>query len=158
MIIPVGSIHSSLGSIEFHSWRLFIAVSALPSILGALLYFILPESPRFLLEVGKERKAVKVLERVYKINHLFRKNVPEFPVSSPTPLSVYCAFSCPVERVNKQWLVILYKSRRLSVYIRGGSRGGSMGSNEPPFLTSCLVLSLYSSVKSRLHRTPHAFS
>ena len=29
-----------------------------------------------------------------------------------------------------------------------------MGSDEPPFLTSCLVLSLYSSVKSRLHRTP----
>ena len=39
--------------------------------------------------------------------------------------------------------------------LRGGSRGGSMGSNEPPFLISCLVLSLYSSV---LHRTPHAFS
>ena len=89
MIIPVGSIHSSLGSIEFHSWRLFIAVSALPSILGALLYFILPESPRFLLEVGKERKAVKVLERVYKINHLFRRNVPEFPVSSPATPCVY---------------------------------------------------------------------
>ena len=29
-----------------------------------------------------------------------------------------------------------------------------MGSDEPPFLTSCLVLSLYSSVKFRLHRTP----
>ena len=29
-----------------------------------------------------------------------------------------------------------------------------MGSDEPPFLTSYLVLSLYSSVKSRLHRTP----
>ena len=81
MIIPVGSIHSSLGAVQFHSWRLFIAVSALPSVLGALLYFILPESPRYLLEVGKERKAVKILERVYKINHLFRKDVPEFPVS-----------------------------------------------------------------------------
>lgn len=81
MIIPFGNIHSTLGSIQFHSWRLFIAVSALPSILGALLYFILPESPRYLLEVGKERKAVKILERVYRINNLFRKNVPEFPVS-----------------------------------------------------------------------------
>ena len=81
MIIPVGSIHSTLGSIQFHSWRLFIAISALPSILGALLYFILPESPRYLLEVGKERKAVQILERVYKINNLFRKDVPEFPVS-----------------------------------------------------------------------------
>ena len=81
MIIPVANIHTSFGSYQFHSWRLFLAVSALPSILGALLYFILPESPRYLLEVGKERKAVKVLETVYKINHLFRKNVPEYPVS-----------------------------------------------------------------------------
>jgi VNT family MFS transporter (synaptic vesicle glycoprotein 2) len=99
MIIPVGSIHGSLGSIQFHSWRLFIAVSALPSILGALLYFILPESPRYLLEVGKERKAVKILERVYKINHLFRRNVPEFPVS----LSVPC--TCTYLVVNEPYVI-----------------------------------------------------
>lgn len=36
-----------------HSWRVFIAVSALPSLIGVVLYvLLLPESPRFLLEVG----------------------------------------------------------------------------------------------------------
>ena len=82
IIIPQGNINAPLGMIHFRSWRLFLAVSALPSILGSLLYFILPESPRYLLEVGKERKALKVLRLVYKINHLFRKDVPEYPVST----------------------------------------------------------------------------
>ena len=36
-----------------HSWRVFIALSAVPSLVGALLYFFLPESPRFLLEVRR---------------------------------------------------------------------------------------------------------
>ena len=54
--------------------------------------------------------------------------------------------------------VVLVNGLYCAISFRGGSRGGSMGSDEPPFLTSPLVLSLYSSVKSRLHRTPHAFS
>ena len=51
IILPV-QFHSSLGSITFHSWRLYILISALPSITGAVLFFVMPESPRFLLEVG----------------------------------------------------------------------------------------------------------
>lgn len=88
IIIPLGNIQTSIGSIEFHSWRLFIAISAVPSILGALFYLIMPESPRYLLEVGKERKALKVLQRVYRINHLFRKEVPDYPVSGFMPLHI----------------------------------------------------------------------
>ena len=51
MIVPA-EINLSLGSLQIHSWRVFIIVSSIPSILGACLYFFLPESPRFLLEVG----------------------------------------------------------------------------------------------------------
>ena len=51
------------------------------------------------------------------------------------------------------------KAAYLAISLRQGRiQTGSMGSNEPRFLISCLVLSLYSSVKSTLHRTPHAFS
>ena len=35
----------------FHSWRLYIFLSSLPAFCGALLYLLLPESPRYLLEV-----------------------------------------------------------------------------------------------------------
>jgi len=38
---------------EVISWRVFIAIAALPTFLGAVIYIFLPESPRFLLEVGQ---------------------------------------------------------------------------------------------------------
>ena len=50
-IIPRTNIDISMGLFHFHSWRLFLAVSALPSLLGVFLYWFLPESPRYLLEV-----------------------------------------------------------------------------------------------------------
>lgn len=78
-IIPQGSINASLGEFRFHSWRLFIAVSAIPSFIGAFLYFLLPESPRFLLEVGKQEKAMKGLRLAHRINRLFREK-KDYPV------------------------------------------------------------------------------
>ena len=80
ILIPMISIQPSFGSFRFHSWRIFLAMSALPSILGALLYLMMPETPRYLLEAGKERKALKILQMVHRVNHLFKKEVPEYPV------------------------------------------------------------------------------
>ena len=65
--------------------------------------------------------------------------------------------SVATNHLSFSWYFSMQKLAPTIVVRSGGSRGGSMGSDEPPFLTSCLVLSLYSSVKSRLHRTPHAF-
>ena len=56
-IIPQGNIDIPLGNFTFHSWRLFIAVSALPSFIGAIMYLFLPESPRYLLEVSLGRNS-----------------------------------------------------------------------------------------------------
>lgn len=80
-IIPRTNIDFSLGLFRFHSWRLFIAVSALPSVLGVFLYWFLPESPRYLLEVGKEKEAIKVLKAVHRINH-WRDKDAVYPVKS----------------------------------------------------------------------------
>ena len=51
IIIPRQNIQIPMGDITITSWRVFIAVSAAPSLIGALLYSVLPESPRFSLEV-----------------------------------------------------------------------------------------------------------
>ena len=51
IIIPQTGIDFSMGLFRFHSWRLFLIVSAIPSLLGVVLYWFLPESPRYLLEV-----------------------------------------------------------------------------------------------------------
>eukprot|EP00731_Ephydatia_muelleri_P012149 Em0006g1043a len=80
MIVPA-EINLSLGSLQIHSWRVFIIVSSIPSILGACLYFFLPESPRFLLEVGKQEQAMKGLRLAYRLNHIHRPG-KEFPIKS----------------------------------------------------------------------------
>ncbi len=52
-IIPRTGINFALGDLQFHSWRLFIIISAMPSLVGCIFYLFLPESPRFLLEVSE---------------------------------------------------------------------------------------------------------
>ena len=93
ILIPMTSIQPSFGSFRFHSWRIFLALSALPSILGALLYLVMPETPRYLLEAGKEGKALKILQMVYRINHLHKKDVPEYPVIIVTVYSLSISYN-----------------------------------------------------------------
>ena len=54
LLLPLEISGVSIGSLQMHSWRVFLALSAIPSIVGAGLFFVLPESPRFLLEVRKK--------------------------------------------------------------------------------------------------------
>ncbi|XP_047531706.1 putative transporter svop-1 [Vanessa atalanta] len=55
-------------NIEFTSWRLLNLVFATPCALGAVGMYFSYESPRFLLSVGEEEKALKVLKGIYMIN------------------------------------------------------------------------------------------
>lgn len=52
LLLPLNISGISIGAVSLHSWRVFLILSAIPSLLGALLYIIMPESPRFLLEVS----------------------------------------------------------------------------------------------------------
>ena len=52
LLLPLNLGDVYLGSITLHSWRVFLMVSAIPALLGAMLFLVLPESPRFLLEVS----------------------------------------------------------------------------------------------------------
>lgn len=52
MIIPRVEINSKIfGSLNYGSWRIFVAVGAFPSLSSAVLFLFLPESPKFLLKV-----------------------------------------------------------------------------------------------------------
>ncbi|XP_049885622.1 synaptic vesicle glycoprotein 2B-like [Pectinophora gossypiella] len=56
------------GYIEIHSWNIYLCVSAGWGLLAAIMYWNLPESPKFLLSHGQEKEALQVLQRIYHVN------------------------------------------------------------------------------------------
>jgi len=52
----------------YNSWRIFVAVSALPSFLVSAALVFMPESPRFLLSKGREEETLSVLRDIYFTN------------------------------------------------------------------------------------------
>lgn len=66
-------------SFQFDSWRMYVAICGLPSVIMGLIMTQMPESPRFLLLQGKLLNAWKVLLLMFKINT--GRNSVDFPVS-----------------------------------------------------------------------------
>nr|CAD7409773.1 unnamed protein product [Timema cristinae] len=68
LVIPLTWNFALLG-ITFNSWRLFVVLCALPSILTCfLIHNLLPESPKFLINQGKIDEALQVLRAMYVNN------------------------------------------------------------------------------------------
>ncbi|XP_072272385.1 synaptic vesicle glycoprotein 2C [Pyxicephalus adspersus] len=68
-IIPHYGWSFSMGSAyQFHSWRVFVIVCALPCVSAVVALTFMPESPRFLLEVGKHDEAWMILKQIHDTN------------------------------------------------------------------------------------------
>ncbi|XP_048875023.1 synaptic vesicle glycoprotein 2C-like [Brienomyrus brachyistius] len=68
-IIPHYGWSFSMGSAyQFHSWRVFVVVCALPCVCSVVSLTFVPESPRFFLEVGKHDEAWMVLKHIHDTN------------------------------------------------------------------------------------------
>uniref|UniRef100_A0A8C2CGS7 Synaptic vesicle glycoprotein 2Bb n=1 Tax=Cyprinus carpio TaxID=7962 RepID=A0A8C2CGS7_CYPCA len=68
-IIPRYGWGFSMGTeFQFHSWRVFVLVCALPAIAAFLGLMFMPESPRFLLENAKHDEAWMILKQVHDTN------------------------------------------------------------------------------------------
>ncbi|XP_017783594.1 PREDICTED: synaptic vesicle glycoprotein 2C-like [Nicrophorus vespilloides] len=53
---------------EFLPWRLFILISSAPTLSACVALFFLPESPKYLLQVGRDKEALKVLRTIHSWN------------------------------------------------------------------------------------------
>nr|XP_006626776.1 PREDICTED: synaptic vesicle glycoprotein 2C [Lepisosteus oculatus] len=68
-IIPHYGWSFSMGSAyQFHSWRVFVVVCALPCVSAVVALTFMPESPRFFLEVGKHDEAWMILKQIHDTN------------------------------------------------------------------------------------------
>ena len=68
VVYYVNSLIANLGdnawNVDAYGWRWMFASGALPAVLFFVLLFLVPESPRWLTERGREPEALAVLERV----------------------------------------------------------------------------------------------
>uniref|UniRef100_W8CAB0 Synaptic vesicle glycoprotein 2B n=1 Tax=Ceratitis capitata TaxID=7213 RepID=W8CAB0_CERCA len=64
--------------LQFHSWQVFLAISAIPSLLGGTLLSFFPESPKFLMSQGRNAEALRVFQKIYALNS--RKPRTDFPI------------------------------------------------------------------------------
>ncbi|XP_029951656.1 synaptic vesicle glycoprotein 2B-like [Salarias fasciatus] len=86
MVIPASWAHFSVFQLHFQSWRLFVLLCPVPSITSALLFrLLMPESPKFLMEVGREKEAVHVFRLMFGLNT--RRKEKTFPEFSLCPAS-----------------------------------------------------------------------
>jgi len=78
LIIPIAPLGHLL-NLPYNSWRLYLAICTLPAISSGLVFSCMPESPKYLMEVGHKEEALRVFERMYRINS-YRSNKSEFDV------------------------------------------------------------------------------
>ncbi|XP_035784664.1 synaptic vesicle glycoprotein 2B-like isoform X1 [Anopheles albimanus] len=68
LVIPLDLRYVSDHGFRLASWNLFVALSAIPSLLLGVWLFSFPESPKFLIECGEEELAIEVLKDIFRAN------------------------------------------------------------------------------------------
>ncbi|XP_059808469.1 synaptic vesicle glycoprotein 2B-like isoform X3 [Hypanus sabinus] len=100
----------SMGSsFQFHSWRLFVVVCAIPCLSALIGLVFMPESPRYLLEIGKHDEAWMILKQIYDTN-MRAKGHPEavFTVShikTPIQMDEFIEIQSSTGTWFQRWLV-----------------------------------------------------
>ncbi|KAH9489157.1 Synaptic vesicle glycoprotein 2C [Bulinus truncatus] len=68
IVIPREYLSFSSDGFIFHSWRVFVVLCTLPSLTAAIMFVLMPESPKFLLQRGNEQEAISVLNQIHSSN------------------------------------------------------------------------------------------
>ncbi|KAL7303522.1 hypothetical protein TKK_0003686 [Trichogramma kaykai] len=64
----------------YPTWRIYLLINGLPSILGVITACLLPKSPKFLIAQGKREDALRILAKMYRWNH--RDSNCEYPITN----------------------------------------------------------------------------
>lgn len=56
------------GAFVYNSWRIYLTVCALPTLIGVVFLFFFPESPKFLMSQGRNEEALNVFRKMYTMN------------------------------------------------------------------------------------------
>ncbi|KAG5872869.1 hypothetical protein JTB14_006599 [Gonioctena quinquepunctata] len=72
-VLPRNLDFVAFGLIGYHSWNVFLFICALPAIISGMAYYFMPESPKFLMTLGRNDEALEVFRKVYEMNTGFSK-------------------------------------------------------------------------------------
>ncbi|XP_006771850.1 PREDICTED: synaptic vesicle glycoprotein 2B [Myotis davidii] len=112
-IIPHYGWGFSMGThYHYHSWRVFVIVCALPCTVSLVALRFMPESPRFLLEMGKHDEAWMILKKVHDTN-MRAKGTPE-KVFTVWDNAQYCLLG--PYRMNTLVLAVVWFTMAFSYY------------------------------------------
>ncbi|XP_063923257.1 synaptic vesicle glycoprotein 2C-like isoform X2 [Zophobas morio] len=67
-------------SVVLRPWNLFLLVCAIPSLVSGIIFIFMPESPKFLMTVGRNEEALAVFRTVYALNT--GNNKQNFPIQT----------------------------------------------------------------------------
>lgn len=56
------------GAFEYNSWRIFLSLCGVPTLIGVLCLCMFPESPKFLMSQGRNEDALRVFKLMYRLN------------------------------------------------------------------------------------------
>ncbi|XP_008201350.1 synaptic vesicle glycoprotein 2B isoform X2 [Tribolium castaneum] len=79
-VLPLDINFGIFGSFEFHAWNLFLFVTTFPTLIAGVLFFLMPESPKYLMSKGNNEDALQVYRKIFKLNK--RQPKENFPFKS----------------------------------------------------------------------------
>lgn len=88
-------------------WRYIFAVTAIPALLGVGLRFLVPESPLYLLRLGKAEEAKAVLDRILAVNGKAALGT-DVSLALPAASGTAGIFSAPLRQRSLMILVIWF--------------------------------------------------
>ncbi|XP_029674988.1 synaptic vesicle glycoprotein 2B-like isoform X2 [Formica exsecta] len=56
------------GAFVYNSWRIYLTICGLPTLIGAFCLCFFPESPKFLMSQGRNEDALEVFRKIYSMN------------------------------------------------------------------------------------------
>ena len=114
--------------LNYRPWRLFLVVSALPSLLSAVLLFFLPESPKFILGQGDKEGAYQILRKMHRWNNGKKAKFDDFEIREET------------ETIENRQRIIENKKSRFPLLKSVWNQTAPLF--KPPYLKSTVLLCL----------------
>ncbi|XP_020286904.1 synaptic vesicle glycoprotein 2C-like [Pseudomyrmex gracilis] len=79
IILPL-DLHINILGRDFVAWRIYLLICSIPSVVGLVTAAMLPESPKYLMAIGRSDAALKLFKRMYCMNT--RQSSETFPIKA----------------------------------------------------------------------------